>query len=68
MRGRQVCWVPGSFELPIVAKSMAKSGQYDAVVCIGAVVRGSTTHYDEVCGAATSGILNAGVDTGALQG
>lgn len=60
--------MPGAFELPVVAKSMAKSGQYDAVVCIGTVVRGSTTHYDEVCSAATSGILNAGVDTGARHG
>lgn len=60
----EVCWVPGSFELPVVAKAMAKSGRFDAVVCIGVVVRGATTHYDAVVGAATSGVLNAGVDTG----
>lgn len=57
-------WVPGSFELPVVAKSMAKSGSFDAVVCIGAVVRGDTTHYDEVAGGARSGILSASADTG----
>jgi len=60
----EVAWVPGSFELPVVAKSMAQSGKFDAVVCIGAVVRGATTHYDEVCSAATSGILQAGTATG----
>ncbi|KAI8474744.1 MAG: 6,7-dimethyl-8-ribityllumazine synthase [Monoraphidium minutum] len=60
----EVCWVPGSFELPVVAKAMAKSGKFDAVICIGVVVRGATTHYDAVVSAATSGVLNAGVDTG----
>ena len=57
-------WVPGSFELPVVAKSMAKSGSFDAILCIGAVVRGDTTHYDEVAGGARSGILSASSDTG----
>ena len=56
--------MPGCFELPVVAKSMAKSGAFDAIVCIGVVVRGSTTHYDAVCGAAVSGCMNASVDTG----
>ncbi|GBF96660.1 6,7-dimethyl-8-ribityllumazine synthase [Raphidocelis subcapitata] len=60
----EVCWVPGSFELPVMAKAMAKSGKFDAVICIGVVVRGATTHYDAVVSAATSGVLNAGVDTG----
>eukprot|EP00879_Flechtneria_rotunda_P030615 GHRR01033274.1.p1 GENE.GHRR01033274.1~~GHRR01033274.1.p1 ORF type:complete len:204 (+),score=74.46 GHRR01033274.1:27-638(+) len=60
----EVCWVPGSFELPVVAKAMAKSSKLDAVVCIGVVVRGATTHYDAVVSAATSGVLNASVDTG----
>ena len=60
----QVAWVPGSFELPLVASSMAKTGKYDAIVCIGAVVRGATTHYDEVCSAATSGIQNVSNSTG----
>ncbi|KAL4451167.1 hypothetical protein ABPG77_009239 [Micractinium sp. CCAP 211/92] len=59
-----VAWVPGSFELPVVAKAMAKSGKYDAVVCIGVVVRGATTHYDAVVGGATSGVLNASTDSG----
>ncbi|KAK9811305.1 hypothetical protein WJX72_001476 [[Myrmecia] bisecta] len=59
-----VVWVPGSFELPVVAKAMAKSGKYDAVLALGAVVRGSTTHYDAVAGAAASGLLSAGADTG----
>ncbi|KAI7837438.1 hypothetical protein COHA_008696 [Chlorella ohadii] len=59
-----VAWVPGSFELPVVAKAMAKSGEYDAVVCIGVVVRGATTHYDAVVGGATSGVLNASTDSG----
>mmetsp|Transcript_5429 Transcript_5429/g.14660 ORF Transcript_5429/g.14660 Transcript_5429/m.14660 type:complete len:237 (+) Transcript_5429:80-790(+) len=59
-----VAWVPGSFELPVVASSMARSGQYQAIVCIGAVIQGSTTHYDAVVGAATNGILNAGLQTG----
>ncbi len=63
----QVCWVPGSFELPVVAKAMAKSGKFDAVICIGVVVRGATTHYEAVCSAATSGVLNVGVDTGGLN-
>uniref|UniRef100_A0A383WES3 6,7-dimethyl-8-ribityllumazine synthase n=1 Tax=Tetradesmus obliquus TaxID=3088 RepID=A0A383WES3_TETOB len=60
----EVCWVPGCFELPVVAKAMAKSGKFDAVVCIGVVVRGATTHYDAVVSAATSGVLNASTDTG----
>ncbi|KAG2501070.1 hypothetical protein HYH03_000889 [Edaphochlamys debaryana] len=59
-----VAWVPGSFELPVVAKSMARSGKYAAVVCIGAIIRGATTHYDAVVAAATSGVLNASTDTG----
>ena len=56
--------MPGSFELPVAAKAMAKSGKFDAVVAIGVVVRGATSHYDAVVGAVTSGILNASVDTG----
>ncbi|PSC71225.1 6,7-dimethyl-8-ribityllumazine synthase [Micractinium conductrix] len=59
-----VAWVPGSFELPVVAKAMAKGGKYDAVVAIGVVVRGDTTHYDAVVGGATSGVLNASTDSG----
>ena len=44
-----VAWVPGAFEIPLVASKMAKSGKYDAVICLGAVIRGSTSHYDYVC-------------------
>jgi 6,7-dimethyl-8-ribityllumazine synthase len=56
--------VPGSFELPIIAKYAAESGRFDAVVCLGAVIRGETDHYDFVCGAATDGILRVQLDTG----
>ena len=56
--------MPGSFELPVVCKQMAATGGYGAVVAIGAVVRGATTHYDEVAGGAASGLLSAGLDTG----
>ena len=56
--------MPGSFELPVVAKAMAKSGKFDAVVAIGVVVRGATTHYDAVVGGATSGVLGASTDSG----
>jgi 6,7-dimethyl-8-ribityllumazine synthase len=59
-----VAWVPGSFELPLVSKAMAKSGKYDGVICIGAVVRGATTHYEAVVNGATGGILNATTDSG----
>jgi len=59
-----VVHVPGSFEIPLVAKRLAASGNYDAVVCIGAVVRGSTTHYEAVANSAASGCMSAGLDTG----
>jgi len=58
-----VAWVPGAFELPIVARAMAQSQQFDAVVCLGAVIRGATDHYDYVCSQAASGIMNAGLQT-----
>ncbi len=51
-----VAWVPGAFEIPLIAKKMAKSGKYDAVICLGAVIRGSTTHYDYVCNEVSKGI------------
>ena len=51
-----VAWVPGAFEIPLVAKGMANSGKYDAVVCLGAVIRGSTSHYDYVCSEVSKGI------------
>ncbi|KAG1669201.1 hypothetical protein FOA52_001452 [Chlamydomonas sp. UWO 241] len=59
-----VAWVPGSFELPMVAKMMAKSGKYDAVVGIGAVIMGSTKHFDAVVGGAVSGCMHASTDSG----
>ncbi|GAQ86771.1 lumazine synthase [Klebsormidium nitens] len=60
----EIVWVPGSFELPVVATAMAKSGKFDAVLCIGAVIRGATTHYEAVVNGATSGILGASAATG----
>jgi len=59
-----VAWVPGSFELPVVAKAMAKTGRYDSIICLGAVIRGETGHYDMVAGHASSGIGSIGMDTG----
>lgn len=59
-----VAWVPGAFEIPLVAKSMAETGRYDAVVTLGAVIRGATTHYEEVAGGAASGVARAAMDTG----
>ena len=56
--------VPGAFELPLIAKRLAQSGRYDAVVCLGAVIRGATSHYDYVCSNTASGIASAGLDTG----
>ncbi|MCT8554787.1 6,7-dimethyl-8-ribityllumazine synthase [Glaesserella parasuis] len=57
-------WVPGAFEIPLVAKKMAESGKYDAVICLGTVIRGSTTHYDYVCNEAAKGIGAVSVQTG----
>ena len=57
-------WVPGSFELPVAAKTLAQSGQYDAVICLGAVIRGETSHYDMVCNQASAGIAAVGRETG----
>ena len=51
-----IAWVPGAFEIPLIASKMAKSGKYDAVICLGAVIRGSTTHYDYVCSEVSKGI------------
>ncbi|MDH2997619.1 6,7-dimethyl-8-ribityllumazine synthase [Pasteurellaceae bacterium LFhippo2] len=57
-------WVPGAFEIPLVAKKMAESGKYDAVICLGTVIRGSTTHYDYVCNEAAKGIGAVSLQTG----
>lgn len=59
-----VAWVPGAFEVPLAAKKMAASGKYDAVLCLGAVIRGSTTHYDYVCNEVSKGVAQVGLQTG----
>ena len=59
----EVAWVPGSFEIPLVAKKMTLSGKYDAVVCLGAVIRGATPHFDMVANEATKGIANVGLQS-----
>ncbi|MBR2742189.1 MAG: 6,7-dimethyl-8-ribityllumazine synthase [Clostridia bacterium] len=59
-----VAWVPGAFEIPLAAQTMAKSGKYDAVIALGAVIRGSTTHYDYVCSEVSKGIANVSLQTG----
>ncbi len=56
--------VPGAFEIPAAAMALAKSGKYDGIVCVGAVIRGATTHYDYVCSAATNGIAHVSLTTG----
>lgn len=57
-----LAWVPGAFEIPLIASKMSKSGKYDAVICLGAVIRGSTTHYDYVCSEVTKGIANVSLN------
>jgi 6,7-dimethyl-8-ribityllumazine synthase len=59
-----VAWVPGAMELPLIAQRMAQSGEYAAVICLGAVIRGSTSHFDYVCSGATQGIVRAALETG----
>ncbi len=59
-----LAWVPGAFEIPLAAKKLAKTGEYDAVVCLGAVIRGATSHYDYVCAEVSKGIAAAGMETG----
>ena len=59
-----VAWVPGAFEIPLIASKMAKSGKYDAVICLGAVIRGSTSHYDYVCNEVSKGIAAVSLETG----
>lgn len=57
-------WVPGAFEIPITAQKMVQSGKYDAVICVGAVIRGDTTHYDYVCNEVSKGVAQVGLNTG----
>ena len=59
-----VAWVPGAFEIPVVAKKMAASGKYDAVICLGAVIRGATSHYDYVCNEVSKGVASVSLETG----
>ena len=60
----EVAWVPGAFEIPLIAQKMAESGKYDAVICLGAVIRGATSHYDLVCNEAAKGVAQVGLKTG----
>ena len=59
-----VAWVPGAFEIPLIASKMAKSGKYDAVICLGAVIRGATSHYDYVCNEVSKGIASVSLESG----
>ena len=60
----EVAWVPGAFDIPLIAQKMAESGKYDAVICLGAVIRGATSHYDLVCNEAAKGVAQVGLKTG----
>lgn len=60
----EIARVPGAFELPIAAQKLAQSGRFGAVICLGCVIRGATTHYDYVCGQTASGLLTVGLQTG----
>ena len=59
----QVAWAPGAFEIPLIASKMAKSGRYDAVIALGAVIRGSTSHYDYVCSEVSKGVANVSLNS-----
>ena len=59
----EIAWVPGAFEIPLIAKKMASSGRYDAVICLGAVIRGSTPHFDYVSSEVTKGVAHVSLDT-----
>ncbi len=59
-----LCWVPGAFEIPVAAKKMAESKKYDAIICLGAVIRGATSHYDYVCAEVSKGIAQVSLQTG----
>ena len=60
----ELAWVPGAFEIPLAAKKMADSKKYDAVICLGAVIRGATSHYDYVCNEVSKGIASVGLNSG----
>ncbi len=59
-----VAWVPGSFEIPLVAKKMAQSSKYDAIICLGAVIRGGTPHFEYIASEVSKGVANVGLETG----
>ena len=59
-----IAWAPGSFEIPLVAKKLAESGRYDAVICLGAVIRGGTPHFDYIAAEVSKGIAKVGLDAG----
>jgi 6,7-dimethyl-8-ribityllumazine synthase len=59
-----IAWTPGSFEIPLIAKKMAESGRYNAVVCLGAIIRGGTPHFDYVAAEASKGVAKVSLDTG----
>ena len=59
-----VVWVPGAFEIPLVAKRCASSGKYNAIITLGAVIKGSTSHYDYVCAEVSKGVASVGLETG----
>jgi 6,7-dimethyl-8-ribityllumazine synthase len=60
----EIAWVPGAYEIPLVAKKMAMSNKYDAVICLGTVIRGSTPHFDYVCAEVSKGVAHVGLETG----
>ncbi len=59
-----LAWVPGAFEIPLIASKLAKSRKYDAVICLGAVIRGATSHYDYVCNEVSKGVAHVSLETG----
>jgi 6,7-dimethyl-8-ribityllumazine synthase len=64
VKDHDIAWVPGAFELPLAARKLAETKRYDAVICLGTVIRGETPHFDFVAGEAGRGIMNVGLDTG----
>lgn len=60
----EIAWVPGSFEIPLIAKKLAQTKSYDAIICLGAVIRGGTPHFEYIAAEVTKGIANVGLDTG----
>ena len=60
----EIAWVPGAYEIPLAAQKMAMSKKYDAVICLGTVIRGSTSHYDYVCAEVSKGVAHVGLDSG----